>query len=241
VINEAFARAYWPGQNPLGRRFQSTRAGSPWITVVGIIANARTESLEEADVPQIYLNLYQVASHRLAIFLRGHLDRGASPEGVREQVQSVDPTLPVFGAQTLNEALSASLVERRFAMEMVGLFALTALLLSGLGIYGVISYLVSERTHEIGIRRALGAEERNILSTILQQGLRLALSGAGVGGVGALIVSRLMAGVLYGVSPADPLTFAGVAVLLILVALFACYIPARRALRVDPRIALRHE
>jgi hypothetical protein len=139
VINEAFARAYWPGQNPLGRRFQSTRAGSPWITVVGIIANARTESLEEADVPQIYLNLYQVASHRLAIFLRGHLDRGASPEGEREQVQSVDPTLPVFGAQTLNEALSASLVERRFAMEMVGLFALTALLLSGLGIYGVIS------------------------------------------------------------------------------------------------------
>jgi predicted permease len=219
VINEAFARAYWPGQNPLGRRFQSTRAGSPRITVVGIIANARTESFEEADVPQIYLNLYQVASRRLAIFLRGHLDRGAIPEGVREQVQSVDPTLPVFGAQTLNEALSASLVERRFAMELVGLFALTALLLSGLGIYGVISYLVSERTHEIGIRRALGAEERNILSTILQQGLRLALSGAGVGGVGALIVSRLMAGVLYGVSPTDPLTFAGVAVLLILVAL----------------------
>ena len=241
VVNEAFGRTYWPGRNPLGRRFQSTRAGSPWITVVGIIANARTESLEEADVPQIYLNLYQVASHRLAIFLRGHLDAGAIPEGVREQVQSVDPALPVFGAQTLSEALSASLAGRRFAMEMVGLFALTALFLAGLGIYGVISYLVSARTHEIGIRRALGAEERKILGMVLRQGLRLALSGAAVGTVGALIVSRLMAGVLYGVRPADPLTFAGVAALLLLVALFACYLPARRALRVDPGVALRHE
>jgi len=241
VINEAFARTYWPGLNPLGKRFASTRVGSPWITVVGVIANARTESLENADAPQVYLNLYQVSSHRLAIFLRGHFETGAIPEEVREQVQSVDPILPVFGAQTLNEALSASLAERRFAMEIVALFALTALFLSGLGIYGVICYLVSERTHEIGIRLALGAQERNILSMVLEQGLGLALSGAGIGLIGALIVSRLMAGVLYGVGPADPLTFAGVALLLILVALFACYIPARRALRVDPGMALRHE
>lgn len=241
VVNEAFARTYWPGRNPVGKRFESTRAGSPWITVVGIIANARTESLENADVPQIYLNLYQASSHRLAIFLRGHLDTGALPEKVREEVQSVDPRLPVFGAQTLGEALSASLAERRFAMEIVGVFALTALFLSGLGIYGVISYLVSERTHEIGIRLALGAQERNILSMVLRQGFGLAVSGAGVGLVGALIVSRLMAGVLYGVRPADPPTFAGVTLLLILVALFACYIPARRALRVDPGVALRHE
>lgn len=241
VVNEAFARTYWPGRNPVGKRFESTRAGSPWVTVVGIIANARTESLENADVPQIYLNLYQASSHRLAIFLRGHLDTGALPEKVREEVQSVDPRLPVFGAQTLGEALSASLAERRFAMEIVGVFALTALFLSGLGIYGVISYLVSERTHEIGIRLALGAQERNILSMVLRQGFGLAVSGAGVGLVGALIVSRLMAGVLYGVRPADPPTFAGVTLLLILVALFACYIPARRALRVDPGVALRHE
>ncbi|HEX8880957.1 MAG TPA: ABC transporter permease [Candidatus Acidoferrum sp.] len=241
VVNEAFARTYWPGRNPVGKRFESTRAGSPWVTVVGIIANARTESLENADVPQIYLNLYQASSHRLAIFLRGHLDTGALPEKVREEVQSVDPRLPVFGAQTLGEALSASLAERRFAMEIVGVFALTALFLSGLGIYGVISYLVSERTHEIGIRLALGAQERNILSMVLRQGFGLAVSGAGVGLVGALIVSRLMAGVLYGVRPADPPTFAGVTLLLILVALFACYIPARRALRVDPAVALRHE
>ena len=131
--------------------------------------------------------------------------------------------------------------ERRFSMEMVGLFALTALLLAGLGIYGVISYLVSERTHEIGIRLALGAQRRSILQMILRQGLGLIFAGAAVGLVGALIVSHLMAGLLYGVEATDPLTFGGVAGLLIVVALFACYIPARRAMRVDPMFALRYE
>jgi putative ABC transport system permease protein len=241
VINEAFARMYWPGQDSLGKRFKSTRSESPWNTVVGIIANARTESLAEATVPQIYLDVYQTGAKRLAILLRGHLDTAATVEQVRAQVQSVDPTLPVSGAQTLNETVSASLAERRFSMQIVALFALTALLLAGLGIYGVISYIVGERTHEIGIRLALGAQRWNILRMVMRLGLELALAGAAVGLVGALIVSRLMAGVLYGVRPTDPLTFAGVAFLLIGVALLACYIPARRAIRVDPLVALRHE
>lgn len=126
-------------------------------------------------------------------------------------------------------------------MEMVALFALTALLLSGLGIYGVISYVVSERTHEIGIRMALGAERRNILQMVLRQGMGLAIAGAAVGLACALIVSQLMTGLLYGVRPIDPLTFLGVAVLLLVVALLACYVPARRAVRVDPLVALRYE
>src|SRR5260370_14756380 len=241
VINEAFARTYWPSEDSLGKRFKSTRAESPWITVVGIIANARTQSLAEATVPQIYLNVYQTGAKRLAILLRGHLDAAVTAEQVRDQVQSVDPTLPVSGTQTLNETLSASLSERRFSMQIVALFALTALLLAGLGIYGVISYMLSERTHEIGIRLALGAQRRNILRLVACQGLGLAIAGAALGLVCALIVSHLMAGLLYGVRPTDPLTFAGVVLVLIGVALLACYIPARRAIRVDPLVALRHE
>ncbi|MGH9702423.1 MAG: FtsX-like permease family protein, partial [Candidatus Acidiferrales bacterium] len=241
VINEAFAQTYWPGEDPIGKRFKEVTAGSPWITVIGEIANARTDSLAESSVPQIYLNLYQTGAKHLAIVLRGHLDIAAIPEEVREQVQSVDPTLPVFGAQMLDETVSASLSERRFSMEIVALFALTALLLAGLGIYGVISYAVSERTHEIGIRVALGAQRRDILQMVLRQGLGLALSGAAIGLIGALLVSRLLAGMLYGVGPTDPVTLAGVALLLIGVALFACYIPARRAIRVDPMVALRYE
>ena len=246
VINEAFARTYWPNGDPVGEHLKlnivrGTAGNPPWTTVVGVIADARTESLAEASDPQIYLSLYQRRPKNLAIFVRGHLDTAAIPDEVREQVQSVDPTLPVFGAQTLTETVSESLSARRFSMEIVALFALTALLLAGLGIYGVISYIVSERTHEIGIRLALGAQRRNILRMVLHQGLGLAIAGAAVGLGCALIVSHLMAGLLYGVRPTDPLTFAGVALLLISVALLACYIPARRAIRVDPLVALRHE
>jgi predicted permease len=246
VVNETFARTYWPSDDAVGKHLKlnntrGTTMNGSWTTVVGVIADARTESLAESSAPQIYLSLYQRRPKDLAIFLRGRLDSAATPVELREQVQLINPELPVFGAQMLNDMVSASLSERRFSMEIVGLFALTALLLTGLGIYGVISYLVSERTHEIGIRLALGAQSRNILRMVLRQGLGLAIAGAAVGLVCALIVSHLMAGLLYGVRPTDALTFAGVAVLLIGVALLACYIPARRAIRVDLLVALRHD
>jgi putative ABC transport system permease protein len=246
VINEAFARTYWPNDDAVGKHLKlnnarGTTTKPSWTTVVGVIADARTESLAESSVPQIYVSVYQDRPKDLAIFLRGRLDSAATPAELREQIQLINPELPVFGARMLKDVVTASLSERRFSMEMVGLFALTALLLAGLGIYGVISYLVSERTHEIGIRLALGAQSRNILRMVLRQGLGLAIAGAAVGLVCALIVSHLMAGLLYGVRPTDPLTFAGVALLLIGVALLACYIPARRAIRVDPLVALRHD
>ena len=246
VVNQAFARTYWPGEDALGKRLKGGRLGldpasTTWTTVIGIIADARTESLADASVPQIYLSMYQTSPKELAIFLRGKLDPSAIPGQVHEMVQSVDPSLPVYGAQTLDDALSASLAERRFSLEMVASFAVTALLLAALGIYGVISYIVTERTHDIGIRLALGAQRENILLMILRQGLSLAIAGTAVGLVGALIVSHLMADLLYGVAPTDPLTFVAVTLMLTAVALAACYIPARRAMRVDPLVALRYE
>jgi predicted permease len=245
LVNEAFARTYFPAGDVLGKRLKLPVQGNPsssyWATIIGVLANARTESLAEGASPQLYLSMYQRAAKDLTIFLRGHLDTGAIPARVREQVQAVNPELPVFGGQMLDEVVSDSLAPRRFSMQIVGLFAVTALLLAGLGIYGVISYIVSEHTREIGIRLALGAQSHNILRDVLKQGLQLAGAGAGIGLAAAFIVARLMSRLLFGVRPTDPLTFTGVALLLIFVALLACYIPARRAVRVNPILALRHE
>jgi putative ABC transport system permease protein len=247
VINEALAKSYWPNDDPVGKRFKinrgrnRARTGPDWITVVGIVADARTESLTQKSVPQFYLCAYQTADKDLAIFLRGQLDTGAIPAQVREMVQSINRELPVFEAQTLDDVLSASLAERRFSMQMVASFALTALLLAGLGIYGTISYVVNEQTHDIGVRLALGAGRQQIMAMVLRQGLGLALSGAALGLAGALIASQLMRGLLYGVRPTDPLTFVAVTFVLMAVALAACYIPAMRAMRVEPLVALRYE
>ncbi len=243
IVNDAFARTWWPNDNPVGKRVKLSglSIATSWTTVVGVIADARTESLEEADVPKIYKCLFQTTDDELALFLRGRLDPARIPDEARVAVQSINPELPVFGAMTLPGVVSGSLSQRRFSMEVVLLFALTALLLAALGIYGTISYLVNERTHEIGIRLALGANRGTILQMILRQGLELAIAGAALGLVGGLIVSHLMAGLLYGVSPTDPLTFVGVTLVLTAVALAASYIPAMRAMRVDPLVALRDE
>jgi predicted permease len=244
VINEAAARTFWPNQDPVGKRGRLGGLGRQkpeWITVVGVIADARTESLADAGIPQVYLDIYQRPAKFLAFFVRGQVDPAAIPAEVRTQIQVVDAELPVFRAETLDDVLSSSLSVRRFSLEMVVLFAATALLLASLGIYGTISFLVNEQTQDIAIRLALGAGRRAILTMVLRQGLWLAVGGAAVGLVGALIVSHLMAGLLFGVRPTDSLTFAGVTLLLTVVALAACYIPARRAMRLNPLVALRYE
>jgi predicted permease len=249
VINQAAARTYWPNQDPLGKRVRlrldardlSSSGTPPWTTIVGVIVDARTESLADAVIPQIYRSVYQRPAKDLTIFLRGQLDPSAIAAQVRQQVQSIDPTLPVFHAETLDDVLSTSLSVRRFSMEMVALFAGTALLLAGLGIYGTISYVVNEQRREMAIRLALGAQRGTILKMVLRRGLGLAAAGAGVGVAGALIVSHLMAGLLYGVSPTDLPTFAGVILVLTLVALAASYIPALRAMRLDPITTLHAE
>jgi putative ABC transport system permease protein len=239
VINEAMARAYWPNQDPIGRRLRLSQRSPVWFTVVGIVANARTESLSNAGVPQLYASIYQRRAKHLAIFLRGHFETAAIARGVEEQVQAVNRALPVFGTETLSDAVSSSLARRRFAMELIALFAATALLLACIGVYGVMAYLVSERTHEIGVRVALGASRGDVVSSVLRQGVRLALIGSLAGLAASLVVARLMSSILYGVTSRDPLTFVSATLILGAAAVAACYMPARSALHVDPVIALR--
>ncbi len=241
VINQAAAHTYWPGQEPVGKRIRLNPAKLVWTTIVGVIADARTESLADEGIPEIYLSVYQHKAKDLAIFLRGQLDPGAISAQVRQQVQTVDAELPVFRAETLDDVLSASLSVRRFSMQLVAMFAASALLLAGLGIYGTVSYVVNEQAREIAIRLALGAQRGNILKMVLRQGLALAASGAGAGLFGALIVSHLMAGLLFGVSPTDFFTFVGVTVVLCTVALAASWLPALRAMRLDPITTLHAE
>jgi predicted permease len=243
IINQAAARTYWPNQDPVGKRvIVRSRVAKPgWTTIVGVIADAHTESLADAGIPQMYFDIYQRPAKFLALYLRGQVDPAAISAQVRTQVQAVDPEIPVFHAETLDDVLSSSLSVRRFSMDMVALFAATALLLAGLGIYGTISFLVHEQSREIAIRFALGAQRRDILRMVLRQGLGLAAAGAGLGVAGALIVSHLMAGLLFGVSPNDLTTFAGVTLVLTTVALAASYIPALRAMRLDPIAALHSE
>ena len=249
VINQTAARTWWPNQDPLGKRVRLrlnsrevlSSADPPWTTIVGVIADARTESLADAAIPQIYRSVYQHPAKDLAIILRGQLDPAAISEQMRKQIQSIDAELPVFHAETLDDVRAASLSVRRFSTEMVAFFAATALLLAGLGIYGTISYVVNEQRREIAIRLAPGAQRGVILKMVLRRGLGLAAAGIGLGVAGALIVSHLMAGLLYGVSSTDLPTFAGVTLVLTSVALAASYIPALRAMRLDPITALHSE
>jgi putative ABC transport system permease protein len=250
VINQAAARMYWPdrdgkGEDPVGKRVRLLgrlgRTRPDATTIVGVIGDARTESLADAGIPKIYLDIYQRPTKTLAFYLRGKIDPAAVAAQVGTQIQAVDAELPVVRAETLDDVLSSSLSVRRFSMEMVALFAGTALLLASLGIYGTISFLVNEQSREIAIRLALGAQRRDILKMVLSHGLTLAGAGASVGLVGALVVSRLMSGLLYGVSPYDLSTFAGVTAVLTAVAIAASYVPALRAMRLDPITTLHAE
>jgi predicted permease len=238
VVNESMANRFWPNESAIGKRIKLSPLAPAWTTIIGIVGDARTERLESASIPVVYLSIYQRSTKHLAIFLRGRIAADVD-EHVRQIVQSINAALPVFDAARLEDIVDASLAARRFAMEMLAAFALTALLLAAVGIYGVISYMVGQRTHEIGVRVALGARPADVVRLVLREAAGLAISGAAIGLGTALIVARWLAGILYGIGPRDPLTFAGVTVVLTVIALVACYAPARRAAGVDPAIALR--
>jgi putative ABC transport system permease protein len=243
IVNEAMARRYWSGEDPVGRQvYGACRKDAPAL-IVGVVADAKQDSVVSQAEPEIYI---PYAQHPFASFLVTFVIRTASnptnvAAAVRGAVWEVDHDQPVIQIRTMENVISESIWRQRVSASMLGLFAAIALVLSAVGIYGVFSYSVNRRTHEIGIRAALGATGGDILRLIVGEGLALTLIGVGAGIVAALGLTRLLAGLLYGVRPRDPLTFAALSLLLTGVALLAMYIPARRATRVDPMVALRYE
>ncbi len=242
VVNEAAARSYWPNQNPIGKqfRFPGTPA-RPWITVVGVAGDMHRQGLEKQVAPQVFLPLAQHTANMLEILVRTSSDPQAMAAAVRGRIQSLDPSVAKFAVTTAGRQLGAETAERRFQTSLIGLFSLIALLLSGIGIFGLMHYFVAQRTNEIGLRMALGARYSSVLALVLRQGLRLASFGVLLGILGALALTRLLAGLLYGTSPSDPLIFIAAPALLLAVAALACWIPARHAARIDPVSALRQD
>ncbi|HEX5437811.1 MAG TPA: FtsX-like permease family protein, partial [Gemmatimonadaceae bacterium] len=249
VINQAMAQLYWPGESAIGQRFElGGGAGPGWVTVVGIVRDVRHASLQAAPQPQMYLPHAQFRmwdSHAavggMTLVLRTTGDPAQLAAAVRREVRALDRNVPVSDVRTMDQVVSSSIARPRFMTVLISLFSGVALALASVGLYAVMTYAVSRRTHEIGIRMALGARESEVARMVVAQGLALALAGIVIGLVGGVALHRLMESFLFNVSATDPITLIGVSVLLAAVACIACYMPARRAMRVDPVIALREE
>lgn len=246
LINQSFARRFFANENAIGQHLRFDTA-SPWITIVGIVGDVRGFGLDKDAKSEIYLDYQQQSFFpsntlpRMHLVMRTTGDPNAVAAATLESIREIDKALPSPQARTMETVLAASIAERRSNMLLLGVFAVVALILTGVGIYGVISYSVTQRTQEIGIRMALGAQSRDVLQLVIRQGMTLALIGVCIGLAGAIALTRVLATMLFGVGAKDPLTFVAVAVLLSIVAFVACYIPARRATKVDPLIALRCE
>jgi putative ABC transport system permease protein len=242
VISEALARKYFPGESAIGKHIAVEMMDKPPMNeIVGVVGDVRYDKLDGETYPMVYWTVPQLAYSEMTFVIRTEGDPSALSDAARRVVQSVDPAQPVADVRTMESWIGESVSRARFGTLLLTVFACLALLLAGVGIYGVMAYTVAQRQHEIGIRMALGAERKDVLRMIVGQGMGLALSGVALGLAGGFALTRVMSGLLYGVSATDPLTFAGVALLLITVALLACVVPARRATRVDPMIALRYE
>ena len=243
IIDQTLANRYWPDDNPLGKHIQFGQPDpkNPWWTVVGVVGDMKSDGFDAPTAPHIYLPAFQGPPYASVLFLRTNANPGALGDQIRTAIQSIDSNLPLFGIRTMDEVISRSMAERRFALEILAIFAGVALLLAAIGIYGVMSYTFSHRIHEIGIRVALGAQRIDILRMALGEGMRLVLLGLVAGLIGAAALTRFLRSLLFNVTSTDPLVFASIAALLAAVALLACYIPARRATRVDPLVALREE
>ncbi len=241
VVNETFARRFWPGQSALGKRFSRAGSAGPWIEVVGVIQDGKYFSLSEDAKPFVYVYLNPQSRRSLTMVVRTASEPQSAMAAIRGEFQQLDATLPVYNVRTMVEHMALPLFTARVAATLLGGFGLLALLLAAIGIFGVMSYAVTQRTREIGIRIALGAQALGIFKLVVGRGLKPVALGLGIGLACAFAGTRLMIDFLYGMSAIDVVTFAGVSLLLALVALLACYIPARRAMKVDPMVALRRE
>ena len=242
VIDQTLARRYWPGQNPLGQELKfGFGRGLQGLTIVGVAGDIKSDGFEAPSVPHIYVVLGQFAPINAVVFLRSRRDAEELGQAVRREVESINLNVPVHSSSSMDQIIARSVADRRFALELLGVFAAVALLLAAIGIYGVMSYSFSQRTHEVGIRVALGAQRLHILRMALAEGMRIVVIGLAAGLVGAAIMTRFFRSMLFDVGTTDPITFLSVSAILAGVALFACYIPARRATRVDPLVALRQE
>ena len=242
IVSTTLAKLYWPGENPVGKRLRfEDKPTEPWFTVVGLVGDVRQLGLSERPPALLYLPYEQFALPFTSVTVRSALPVGTVTSLLKAQLATVDPDLPFADITPLQDVVNNSVDEPRFRAVLIGIFAVLALVLAAVGVFGLISFTVTQRTREIGIRVALGAAPRQVLGPVVREGVLLALAGIGVGLVGAFAATRALTSFLFGVGASDPLTFAGVAVLLLVVATAASYIPSRRALRVDPMIALRTE
>jgi putative ABC transport system permease protein len=243
IIDERLASEYWPNESPLGKRirFGPPDGATPWHTIVGVVGTVQHVRLDAATRKLAYVPSLQNPTGFQTLVVRSHMPLESLIAAVKNVVKEMNPNLPITHVATMREVIAESIWQPRLYAILFAVFAVVALTLAGVGIYGVMSYAVTARTNEIGIRMALGAERRHVLKLVVGQGMALALGGVGVGLAGGLLLTRLMKSLLFGVSATDPLTFAGVSLLLFSVAMLACYLPARKAAQVDPLVALRRD